>query len=327
MLGRGTLRIWRRASLRLVFCIYGTFTLLSKREDRIACLRFAAAALNNEGILAIEVRVPFLDGFVNRQRITAKLADDKNTFVDTETHDPLNQTITSTSLWFSVKTIRRWPQRIRLRLSSRARYYGRMRWLGIGGAVGELGERCVHRYFRTPYFGVSAKPMTLVLPANQCSLYLADQRVAQPVGFRPHSFERADFPHAALHGSTPRCVRRVAKCERCAERAGHQGLETFGRPMRRLFLAAPSQTAQPRPTHFPVEPSRAGCLSTRTVHASGTCMTRQGYLSEARDTAARSLSFSTRRTDTQSDNASQGQRCHRTFHATGNQGSAADHEP
>ncbi|TIL64266.1 MAG: class I SAM-dependent methyltransferase [Mesorhizobium sp.] len=97
----------------LVFCIYGTFTLLSKREDQIACLRSAAAALNNEGILAIEIRVPFLDGFVNRQRITAKLVDDKNTFVDTETHDPLNQTITSTSLWFSGKSIRRWPQRIR----------------------------------------------------------------------------------------------------------------------------------------------------------------------------------------------------------------------
>ncbi|WP_202364548.1 class I SAM-dependent DNA methyltransferase [Mesorhizobium sp. L-2-11] len=97
----------------LVFCIYGTFTLLSNREDQIACLRSAAAALNKEGVLVIEIRVPVLGGFVNRQRITARLFDDKNTFVDTETHDPLNQTVTSTSLWFSGKSIRRWPQRIR----------------------------------------------------------------------------------------------------------------------------------------------------------------------------------------------------------------------
>ncbi|RWK79841.1 MAG: class I SAM-dependent methyltransferase [Mesorhizobium sp.] len=97
----------------LIFCVYGTFTLLSKREDQITCLRSAAAALNKDGVLAIEIRVPVLDGFVNRQRITASLVDDENTFVNTETHDPLNQTITSTSLWFSGKSIRRWPQRVR----------------------------------------------------------------------------------------------------------------------------------------------------------------------------------------------------------------------
>ncbi len=43
---------------RVVYCIYCTFTLLSNREAQIACLRAAEKAMDDEGVLVIEVDVP-----------------------------------------------------------------------------------------------------------------------------------------------------------------------------------------------------------------------------------------------------------------------------
>ncbi|MER8615127.1 class I SAM-dependent methyltransferase [Mesorhizobium sp. M1216] len=97
----------------LVYCVYGTLTLLFTREEQIACLRSAAAALKADGILVIEVRVPALDGFVRGQRTTTTFVDHENTFVGAEIHDPLNQNLTSTLLWFSGTSVKRWPERIR----------------------------------------------------------------------------------------------------------------------------------------------------------------------------------------------------------------------
>ncbi|CAH2394400.1 class I SAM-dependent DNA methyltransferase [Mesorhizobium ventifaucium] len=98
---------------QLVYCVYGTFTLLFRREEQIACLRSAAEALDDEGVLVIEVPVPTLHGFLRGQRISAKLLDYENTLVNVELHDSLNQNLTSTSLWFSDKSLSRSSQRIR----------------------------------------------------------------------------------------------------------------------------------------------------------------------------------------------------------------------
>ncbi|WP_245270447.1 class I SAM-dependent methyltransferase [Mesorhizobium ciceri] len=97
----------------LVYCVFGTFTLLSTREEQIACLRSAAEALDEEGALVIELPVPVLDGFIRGQRVIANLLDYENTLVNVEVHDSLKQNLTSTSLWFSGTSLRRSPQRIR----------------------------------------------------------------------------------------------------------------------------------------------------------------------------------------------------------------------
>ncbi|TIO11728.1 MAG: class I SAM-dependent methyltransferase [Mesorhizobium sp.] len=97
----------------LVYCIYGTFMLLFTREEQIACLRSAKAALSEKGFLVIELRVPALDGFVSGHKITTTLVDHENTFLRAEVHDPLNQNLVSTLLWFSGTSVRRLPQRIR----------------------------------------------------------------------------------------------------------------------------------------------------------------------------------------------------------------------
>ncbi|HEV2901027.1 MAG TPA: class I SAM-dependent methyltransferase [Pseudaminobacter sp.] len=97
----------------LVYCVFGTFTLLFKREEQIACLRSAAEALDEEGALVVEVRVPALDGFVSGQKTTTTFVDHENTFVNAEVHDPLNQNLISTGLWFSGTSVRRFPQRVR----------------------------------------------------------------------------------------------------------------------------------------------------------------------------------------------------------------------
>ncbi|MFC0810278.1 class I SAM-dependent DNA methyltransferase [Ensifer sp. P24N7] len=97
----------------LVYCVFGTFTLLFRREEQIACLRSAAEALNEEGVLVIEVRVPALDGFVRGQKTTTTLVDHENTFINATVHDPLNQNLTSTLLWFSGTSVRRLPERVR----------------------------------------------------------------------------------------------------------------------------------------------------------------------------------------------------------------------
>lgn len=97
----------------LVYCVYGTFTLLTKREAQIACLRSAADALEEEGVVVIEVRVPSLDGFAENQKTATTYVDHKNTFVNAVIHEPVIQNLISTSLWFSGASVRRLPQRVR----------------------------------------------------------------------------------------------------------------------------------------------------------------------------------------------------------------------
>lgn len=97
----------------LIYCIYNTFKLLFTREAQIGCLRSAAEALDDEGILVVELDVPALDGFVSGQRTTTLLLDNDNTILDAEVHDPLNQNLASTLLWFSGTSVRRLPHRVR----------------------------------------------------------------------------------------------------------------------------------------------------------------------------------------------------------------------
>ncbi|MBC8751487.1 MULTISPECIES: class I SAM-dependent DNA methyltransferase [Paraburkholderia] len=98
----------------VVYCVYCTFTLLSTREAQIACLRAAAEALDNEGVLVIEVDVPGWNPFVGGQKTTsARLVNHENTIVNVAVHDSLNQNLVSTLLWFSGTSVRRLPQRRR----------------------------------------------------------------------------------------------------------------------------------------------------------------------------------------------------------------------
>ncbi|MER8467336.1 class I SAM-dependent methyltransferase [Mesorhizobium sp. M1396] len=98
----------------VVYCVYSTFTLLFTREAQIACLRSAAEALDDKGILVIELGVPTLDAFARGQKTTGvRLVDHENTILDVAVHDPLNQSLVSTLLWFSGTSVRRLPQRIR----------------------------------------------------------------------------------------------------------------------------------------------------------------------------------------------------------------------
>lgn len=98
----------------MVYCVYSTFTLLFTREAQIACLRSAAEALDHEGVLVLELGVPSLDPLVGGQKTTtARLVDDENTILNVTVHDPLNQNLVSTLLWFSGTSVRRLPQRVR----------------------------------------------------------------------------------------------------------------------------------------------------------------------------------------------------------------------
>lgn len=97
----------------LVYCAWNTFTLLFTREAQITCLRSAAEALDDEGILVMELGVPALDGFVSGQKIATLLLDHENTILNVDVHDPLNQNLVSSLLWFSDTSVRRLPHRTR----------------------------------------------------------------------------------------------------------------------------------------------------------------------------------------------------------------------
>ncbi|WP_434725431.1 class I SAM-dependent DNA methyltransferase [Mesorhizobium sp. RIZ17] len=141
----------------LVYCVHGTFTLLCGRAEQIACLRSAAKALDDEGALVIELRVPDLDGFVSCQKITTTLVDRENTILNAEVHDPLNQNLRSTLLWFSGTSVRRFPQHIRYvyhqELDTMAEYVGLKlveRWGDWGGgAFTDVSKRHISVYRRT----------------------------------------------------------------------------------------------------------------------------------------------------------------------------------
>ncbi|PBB95701.1 SAM-dependent methyltransferase [Mesorhizobium sp. WSM3862] len=98
---------------RLVYCVYNSFMVLATREEQIACLRSAAGALDEDGVLVIEVRVPDFEGFVGGQKTTTMLVDSENTFVNAEIHDPITQNLTQTLLWFTGTSVRRIPERLR----------------------------------------------------------------------------------------------------------------------------------------------------------------------------------------------------------------------
>ncbi|MER9977474.1 class I SAM-dependent methyltransferase [Mesorhizobium sp. M0085] len=98
----------------MVYCVYYTFTLLVTREAQIACLRSAAEALDDKGVVVIELDVPGLSSFVGGQKTaTARLVDQENTILRVAVHDSLNQNLISTLLWFSGTSVRRLPQRVR----------------------------------------------------------------------------------------------------------------------------------------------------------------------------------------------------------------------
>ncbi|WP_292625447.1 class I SAM-dependent methyltransferase [Mesorhizobium sp.] len=140
----------------LVYCVHSTFTLLCRREQQIACLRSAAKALDDLGVLAIELRVPALDGFVSGQKTTTTLVDCDNTIVNVEIHDSLNQNLLSSLLWFSGASVRRFPQRIRYvyhqELDTMAEFVGlelAERWGDWrGGAFTDVSKRHISVYRR-----------------------------------------------------------------------------------------------------------------------------------------------------------------------------------
>ncbi|WP_236952152.1 methyltransferase domain-containing protein [Mesorhizobium loti] len=98
---------------KLVYCVFDTFMQLSRREEQIACLRSAAEALDEDGVVVLEVRVPALEGFVGGQKTTTVFVDHENTFINTQIHDPLNQNFVQTFLWFSGTSVTRFPERVR----------------------------------------------------------------------------------------------------------------------------------------------------------------------------------------------------------------------
>ncbi|MER9702556.1 class I SAM-dependent methyltransferase [Mesorhizobium sp. M0146] len=97
----------------LVYCVYGTFTLLFTREEQISCLQSAADTLDNNGILVMEMEVPALDGFVSGQKTVAMFLDHENTILSAHVHDPLTQNLVSNILWFSGTSVKRLPFRTR----------------------------------------------------------------------------------------------------------------------------------------------------------------------------------------------------------------------
>ncbi|RWK94374.1 class I SAM-dependent methyltransferase [Mesorhizobium sp.] len=97
----------------LVYCVYNTFKLLATREAQLDCLRSAAEVLDDQGILVIEFDVPALEGFVNGQKTTTVFVDHENTILNAHVHDPLNQNLVSSLLWFSGTSVRRLPYRAR----------------------------------------------------------------------------------------------------------------------------------------------------------------------------------------------------------------------
>ncbi|WP_085043773.1 class I SAM-dependent methyltransferase [Ensifer aridi] len=97
----------------VIYCVYNTFRYLLTRESQIACLRSASAALADDGALVMEMNIPALDGFISRQKTSTLCLDSENTILSADIHDPLNQTLTTTVLWFSGTSVKSLPHRAR----------------------------------------------------------------------------------------------------------------------------------------------------------------------------------------------------------------------
>ncbi|PAP98602.1 class I SAM-dependent methyltransferase (plasmid) [Mesorhizobium mediterraneum] len=142
---------------RLVYCVYNTFKVLFTREAQLACFRSVAEVLDDQGSLVLELDVPALEGFVNGQKITTLFVDHENTILNAHVHDPLNQNLVSSLLWFSGTSVRRLPHRARYvyhqELDTMAELVGLKlveRWGDwAGGAFTEGSKRHISVYSRT----------------------------------------------------------------------------------------------------------------------------------------------------------------------------------
>ncbi|MDX8455301.1 class I SAM-dependent methyltransferase [Mesorhizobium sp. VK9D] len=97
----------------LIYCVFNTLTLLFTRERQLGCLRSAADAMDENGMLVLELGVPVFDGFVDGEKTTTVFVDDENTILNASVHDSVNQTLVSSLLWFSETSVRRLPYQVR----------------------------------------------------------------------------------------------------------------------------------------------------------------------------------------------------------------------
>ena len=77
----------------LIFVVFNTFFSLPSQEDQLRCLAGVARHLTDDGLFVMEAFVPDVSRFDRGQRTSTIHLDSEHAWIDSATHDPVNQRI------------------------------------------------------------------------------------------------------------------------------------------------------------------------------------------------------------------------------------------
>jgi SAM-dependent methyltransferase len=124
-------------SYRLIFVTFNTFFALQSQDEQVRCFENVAAHLEQDGVFLIEVFVPDLSRFDRGQRVSAFKVEADRVVVNVDSHEPVQQMVSSQHVQLTESGLRFFPVSIRYafpgELDLMARLAGlelRERWAG-----------------------------------------------------------------------------------------------------------------------------------------------------------------------------------------------------
>jgi SAM-dependent methyltransferase len=100
-------------SYALIYVLFNTFFALLTQEEQLRCFRNVARHLSPQGSFVIEVFVPDLSRFSDRQAVRAVSTSENEVRLDVSQLDPVNQQIISQHVVLTEQGIRLYPVKLR----------------------------------------------------------------------------------------------------------------------------------------------------------------------------------------------------------------------
>jgi SAM-dependent methyltransferase len=100
-------------SYSLIYVLFNTFYALLTQEEQVRCFESVAQHLETDGVFVLEVFVPDLTRYRDRQAISAIGVDEDQLRIDATRIDPATQTLISQHIILSEQGVRLYPVRLR----------------------------------------------------------------------------------------------------------------------------------------------------------------------------------------------------------------------
>lgn len=97
----------------LIYVVFNTFFGLLTQDDQIRCFKNVAQHLSPGGVFLMEVFVPDMSRFTDRQTFRVVAIDENRVRLEASQHDPVNQQVSSRHVHLSEKGVQLYPVKLR----------------------------------------------------------------------------------------------------------------------------------------------------------------------------------------------------------------------